>query len=102
MSVQRLRQLADRLCQRRIRFGKLRSCPGNNNLIGMETVVHQLANRFGMEQFFRIPIEQQIDATHVNPKMVSLREKYAIRPATRNGLMSMTGDECRGIRKFGS
>ena len=45
-SVQRLRQFADRLCKRRLLFLKLRSCSGKDNLIRIETAIHQLTDRF--------------------------------------------------------
>src|SRR5262245_10887510 len=77
--VQRLRQLADRLCKPRFRFSELRSYPGNHDVIEIEAAVHQFADRVTTQQFFRMSIEQQIDAAHVNSEVVRLREEYPIR-----------------------
>ena len=71
-------------------------------MIRLETVIHQLTDRFTTQQFFRISIKQQIDTAHVNSKVVRLREEHAIRQATWNCLMRMAGDERCDIRKFGS
>src|SRR6266516_1960971 len=68
----------------------------------METVVHQFANRFPTEQFFRIPIEQKIDTARMNAEVIRLCEKHAAREAIRNRLMSVAGNEDRDVLKFGS
>src|SRR5882724_1449431 len=47
---QRLGQFADWRRKCSVRFGKLRFRSRNNHVIGMETVIHQLAARFPMEQ----------------------------------------------------
>ena len=67
----------------------------------MNTVVHPFGDRFTIEQLFRIPIKQKIDSTHVNAEVIRLREKHAVREATWNCLMSVTGDKGSDIRKFG-
>src|SRR6476646_9370179 len=76
-SVQRLRQLADRLCKRSLRFCKLRFRPGKDNVIRIETA-------------------------YVNSEVVRLCEEHVIRQATWNCLMSMARYERCDIRELGS
>src|SRR6266478_6685812 len=66
----------------------------------METVIHQLADRFPMEQFFGIAVEQKIDSPDVNAEMICLSEEHTVGQTTWNCLMRVTSDKDCRLRKF--
>src|SRR6266481_4468310 len=66
----------------------------------METVIHQLADRFPMEQFFGIAVEQKIDSPDVNAEMIRLSEEHTVGQTTWNCLMRVTSYKHCRLRKF--
>ena len=60
-------------------FCELRFCSRKDYIIQMETVVHQFADCFTTEQLFRTPIKEKINTAHMNPEVIRLREKHAVR-----------------------
>src|SRR5438552_3889163 len=99
-SAQSLGQFTNRLRQDRVRFGELRFCSRHNHVIEAETIIHQLADRFPVDQLLRVPIEKKIDTAKMNAEMICLGEERAISKATWNRLMRMTGDKYRRLPKF--
>src|ERR1700737_975019 len=66
----------------------------------MQTIIHQLADRFPMEQFFRIAVEQKIDSPDMNAEMIRLSEEHTVGQTTWNCLMRVTSYKHWRPRKF--
>src|SRR4029077_16598514 len=99
-ATKRLGQFTNWRRKRGARFCELRFCSRNNHAIKIQTIIHQLADRFPMKQLFGIPVEQKIDSPDMNAEMIGLSEEHAIRQTAWNCLMRVTSDKDCRLRKF--